>query len=104
MSAPRRSREDFWIIVLESGQILLKNYINSWIRSIKFIPQSSLHQIIVLCYSDFKDEHDCWCPGTKSIPISDTKLYIEDGKITTDLYRKPMYVPTSIILTPNSYL
>ena len=26
---------------------------------------------------------------TKSIPFLDTKLYIEDGKITTDLYREP---------------
>ena len=29
-------------IVLESGQILLRNYINSWMMSIKFILQSSL--------------------------------------------------------------
>ena len=40
-------------------------------------------------YCGLKDAHDCWCHGTKSIPFLDTKLYIEDGKITTDLYRKP---------------
>jgi len=36
---------------------------------------------------------------TKSIPFLDTKLYIKDGKFTTDLYRKPtdrfMYLLTS---------
>ena len=32
---------------------------------------------------------DCCCHGSKSIPFLDTKLYIEDGKITTDLYIKP---------------
>ena len=40
-------------------------------------------------YCGLKDEHDCWCHRTKSIPFLDTKLYIEDRKITTDLYRKP---------------
>jgi len=40
-------------------------------------------------YCGLKDEHDCWCHRTKSIPFLDTKLYIEDGRITTDLYRKP---------------
>ena len=39
-------------------------------------------------YCSLKDEHDCWCHGIKSIPFLATKLYIEDGKITTDLYRK----------------
>ena len=37
-------------------------------------------------YCGLKDEHDCWCHRTKSIAFLDTKLYIEDGKITTDLY------------------
>ena len=30
-------------------------------------------------YCGLKDEHDCWCHRTKSIPFLDTKLYIEDG-------------------------
>ena len=76
------------MIVLESGQILLRNYINSWMISIKFILQSSLlHSSPFYC--GLKDEHDCWCHRTKSIPFLDTKLYIEDGKITKDPYRKP---------------
>lgn len=37
---------------------------------------------------DINAEHDCWCHTTKFVPFLDTKLYIEDGKITTDLYRK----------------
>ena len=40
-------------------------------------------------YCGLKDEHDCWCNRTKSIHFLDTKLYVENGKITTDLYRKP---------------
>ena len=42
-------------------------------------------------YCGLKDEHDCWCNRTKSIHFLDTKLYVENGKITTDLYRKPTY-------------
>jgi len=41
---------------------------------------------------------------TELVPFLDTKLYIEDGKITTDLYRKPTDVPTSIILLLSTYL
>ena len=41
---------------------------------------------------------------TELVPFLDTKLYIEDGKITTDLYRKPTDVPTSIIMPPSTYL
>ena len=41
---------------------------------------------------------------TELVPFLDTKLYIEDGKITTDPYRKPTDVPTSIILPPSTYL
>ena len=40
-------------------------------------------------YCGLKDKHNFWCHRTKSIPFLDTKLYIEDRKITTDLYRKP---------------
>ena len=47
-----------------------------------------------------KDEHDCWCHETKSISFLDSKLYIEDGKITIDLYRKP--TDTCMYLLPSS--
>ena len=40
-------------------------------------------------YCGLNDENDCWCHKTKIIPFIATKLYIEDGKIKTDLNRKP---------------
>ena len=36
-------------------------------------------------YCGLKDEHDCCCHKTKSIPFLDTKLYIEDNhRISTE--------------------
>ena len=60
------------------------NKIHPTIKWIKFTLEHSSP-----FYCGLKDEHDCWCHRTRSIPFLDTKLYIKDGKITTDLYRKP---------------
>ena len=38
---------------------------------------------------NMKEIHDCWCYQTKSVPFLDTLMWIENGKIHTDLYRKP---------------
>ena len=103
MSTPGRSGKDFWMIVLESEQILLRNYINSWMISVKFNLRPTIkftlkHSSQFFCV--LKDEHDCWCHETKSISFLDSKLYIEDGKITIDLYRKP--TDTCMYLLPSS--
>ena len=36
-----------------------------------------------------EQEPSCSCPKIKSIPYLDTSCEIEEGKIVTDLYRKP---------------
>ena len=38
---------------------------------------------------DVKGPHDCFCHQTKNIAFLDTQVSIEDGKLVTDLYRKP---------------
>ena len=36
-----------------------------------------------------KEEHDCWCYQSKAVPFLDTQIWIQDGRIYSDLYRKP---------------
>ena len=50
-------------------------------------------------YCGLKDEHDCCCHRTKSIPFLDIKLY----RFLQKTHRQ-MYVPTSIIIPPSTYV
>ena len=36
-----------------------------------------------------QEPHDCWCHSSKALPFLDTNIWIENGKMFTDLYRKP---------------
>jgi peptide-methionine (R)-S-oxide reductase len=38
---------------------------------------------------DITDAHDCFCQSSQSIPFLDTSVSIKNGKLITDLYKKP---------------
>ena len=57
---------------------------------------NQLHPTIkfVLNYSSpyscsMQENHDCWCHQSKTVPFLDTQIWIQGGKIYSDLYRKP---------------
>ena len=41
------------------------------------------------CYEDPKMQHDCFCHTTRKISFLDVEVKIQNGKLITDIYRKP---------------
>ena len=57
---------------------------------------NTLHPTIKFTFSftspftcDISGPHDCWCHQSKSVNFLDTTVSIKNGKIVTDLYKKP---------------
>ena len=72
-----------WTGSIETLQIFL-DQLNTIHPTIKFTSSIS-------CPYECKIDgpHDCFCSSSRSIPFLDTLVTICNGKITTDLYRKP---------------
>jgi hypothetical protein len=81
----KRFLDDIFLIFLGTVQKLHEFFkdINNIHEHIKFTMSHTTPQ------SEFQKPPSCSCPQMESIPYLDTSCQIKQGKIITDLYRKP---------------
>ena len=84
----KRFIDDYFMIWTGSVESLTTflSQINSLHPTLKF---TSSFTCPFPCYIPSYIDHDCYCHTSRSIPFLDTQVSIREGKLSTDLYRKP---------------